>query len=93
MFEAIASDGAYSEADAARVVRQVCEALAHLHARDIAHRDLKPENLLHASASRASNVKVADFGLASWCGGDARLTDQVGTILYTSPEVFLLILI
>ena len=49
VFERIIERGAYSEADAAGVVRQVALALEHLHGRGVAHRDLKPENLLLVS--------------------------------------------
>jgi calcium/calmodulin-dependent protein kinase I len=45
VFERICEKGAYSEADAASVVRQVALALAFMHSLGVAHRDLKPENL------------------------------------------------
>ena len=49
VFERICERGAYSEADAASVVRQVALALAFIHSLGVAHRDLKPENLLLTS--------------------------------------------
>ena len=49
---------------AARVVRQVLAAVAHLHARGVAHRDVKPENILFASPAADAPVKLVDFGLA-----------------------------
>ena len=38
--------GAYSEKDAAIVIRRVLEALEYCHSQNIIHRDLKPENLI-----------------------------------------------
>ena len=46
VFDSVVENGAYSEKDAATVVREVALALQHLHGRGIVHRDLKPENLL-----------------------------------------------
>ena len=45
MFDHLVKDGAYSEADAARLVREVGSALSFLHGIGIVHCDLKPENL------------------------------------------------
>jgi calcium-dependent protein kinase len=85
VFESICEKGAYSEADAARVVRQVALALAFMHSLGIVHRDLKPENLL---LTRDGDVKVADFGLAEFCGKDhPPLTGVCGTFLFMAPEV------
>lgn len=51
---AAGGDGPCSEAEASRVVRQLLEALAHLHGQGIAHCDVKPENVLLSSRSAAS---------------------------------------
>lgn len=40
----LASHGPYSEADAARLIREVASALAYLHGLHVVHGDLKPEN-------------------------------------------------
>ena len=40
----LANHGPYSEADAARLIREVASALAFLHGVDVVHADLKPEN-------------------------------------------------
>ena len=74
------------------LLRQVCEAVGHAHARGIVHRDLKPGNIL----VDASGVpKVIDFGWA--CALEADVTRAttltapgqiVGTWQYMSPEQF-----
>lgn len=40
----LATHGPYSEADAARLIREVASALAFLHGLNVVHADLKPEN-------------------------------------------------
>jgi serine/threonine protein kinase len=44
MFDHLCTHGAYSEADAARLIREVASALAFLHGLNTVHGDLKPEN-------------------------------------------------
>jgi Protein kinase domain len=44
MFDHLCNHGAYSEADAARMIREVASALAFLHGLNTVHGDLKPEN-------------------------------------------------
>lgn len=71
------------------LVRHLCEALEHAHARGVVHRDLKPSNVLIDEAGRPH---VLDFGLArmldrvtqdSLSGGPNR---WVGTLPWMSPE-------
>ena len=85
VFDKICNEGPYSEADAADVVRQVALGLAFIHTAGVVHRDLKPENLLLTSKGV---VKLADFGLAEWCGPKAKpLLEIAGTAAYMAPEV------
>merc|ERR1712137_1410293 len=46
LFDKIVELGAYTEADAAKLVARMVSAIDYLHSMNIVHRDLKPENLL-----------------------------------------------
>ncbi len=66
------------------ILRQICDALDHAHARGIIHRDLKPENIIVTSQGVA---KLTDFGLSRSVTG--RISQEgviVGTVYYLAPE-------
>ncbi|MCA9803941.1 MAG: protein kinase [Cyanobacteria bacterium HKST-UBA02] len=73
---------------------QICDGLAHAHAKGVLHRDLKPNNLMVLPLeSGALHVKILDFGLAKILLEDedesehlTRTGETVGTPAYMSPE-------
>ncbi|MEM1331469.1 MAG: serine/threonine-protein kinase [Planctomycetota bacterium] len=73
----------------ARLMADVCGALAHAHTRGVIHRDLKPSNILVDSAGRP---RVVDFGIARGLmdpeGGASLTADDafLGTLGYAAPE-------
>jgi len=69
------------------ILREVADALAYAHARQVVHRDVKPDNILVQRAD--GHTLVSDFGIARAAEGDSRLTVTgiaVGTPAYMSPE-------
>lgn len=74
------------------LLADVCDALAHAHARGVVHRDLKPANILVEGPSEAPRPKILDFGLARVADArDAeeltRATSLLGTLAYLAPEL------
>jgi serine/threonine protein kinase len=79
-------DGGLPEREVKRIMFQLFEAVAYLHAHGVWHRDLKPENIL---VRANGSVVVADFGHAvrTRC---ATLEDAgCGTLEYSAPELIL----
>src|SRR5256714_3145173 len=72
---------------AARLGREVSEALAAAHGRGILHRDVKPQNILLAPDGRA---RLTDFGSARLAGQETvtQTGGLVGTVDYAAPEQF-----
>lgn len=65
MFEFLIDNGAYSEYEAARLIREVASALSFLHGIGLVHADLKPENLMLTSKNKdEATIKLVDFGCA-----------------------------
>ena len=67
LFQAIEkrAENAFTEREAALIIRKICSAVRHLHRLNIAHRDLKPENLLYTNTDpNLAELKLTDFGFA-----------------------------
>ena len=58
LFDRIVSKGSYTEADAAGVLLQLCDALNYMHAKKIVHRDLKPENICFTTSELQVRVHL-----------------------------------
>jgi len=89
LFDKIVELQSYSEKDAKFVVKQILDAVQHLHDNSIVHRDLKPENLLLSSDKIDAEIKLADFGLSTIIKNKELLTKAVGTPGYIAPEILL----
>jgi serine/threonine-protein kinase len=67
LFDVLARERRLSEARAAQIVIQACDALGAAHDLGIVHRDLKPENVMllgDPGEPGGERVKVLDFGIA-----------------------------
>eukprot|EP00928_Gymnodinium_smaydae_P039715 TRINITY_DN27063_c0_g1_i1.p1 TRINITY_DN27063_c0_g1~~TRINITY_DN27063_c0_g1_i1.p1 ORF type:complete len:552 (+),score=72.20 TRINITY_DN27063_c0_g1_i1:73-1728(+) len=88
LFEEIEALQPLAPPRARAVVRQLIQALAYCHERDVIHRDVKPENIMIHSARDDDAEPAAtliDFGLATACSDEVR-TAVVGTAEYLAPE-------
>jgi len=82
-------DGPLPVQEGLRIVREVCDALAHAHQHGVIHRDIKPENVLLSGR----HAMVTDFGIArALAATDADGNEQttqggvIGTRPYMAPE-------
>src|SRR5262245_18352932 len=76
--------GKFSVATGLRFIKQICRAMALVHAQGAVHRDLKADNIL---VDRRGVVRVVDFGLAAFA--DRKLgfaPGTMGTFIYMAPE-------
>ncbi|HEY1952775.1 MAG TPA: serine/threonine-protein kinase, partial [Gemmatimonadaceae bacterium] len=72
-----------------RILKEVADALAYAHTRNVIHRDIKPDNII--IDEETGRAMVTDFGIARALtdSGDSRLTATgmaIGTPAYMSPE-------
>ncbi|XP_023601766.1 MAP kinase-activated protein kinase 3 isoform X2 [Myotis lucifugus] len=79
-------DQAFTEREAAEIMRDIGTAIQFLHSQNIAHRDVKPENLLYTSKEKDAVLKLTDFGFAKETTQNA-LQTPCYTPYYVAPEV------
>ena len=77
----------YTEAECARLVKQMLSAVRYLHSKGIIHRDLKLENFLFSSKNADSELKMIDFGLSKHFRYGEVHHEAVGTPYTVAPEV------
>lgn len=87
LFERITSDDySMSEAEVIHYMRQICEAIRHMHERNIIHLDLKPENIM-CQTQTSTNIKIIDFGLATQLNPNEVVKITTGTAEFAAPEI------
>ena len=85
----IAAAGQLEPHRAARLVRQVGDALDSAHGRGLVHRDVKPANILLSQHGGNEHAYLTDFGLTKREATATGLTasgEWVGTLDYVAPE-------
>jgi MAP kinase interacting serine/threonine kinase len=80
----------FTEAEASLIIKDLAEAIRHLHRQGIAHRDIKPDNVLCVNSNSPFPVKLCDFDLCSSVSIEVstpQLLSPVGSLEYMAPEV------
>lgn len=85
LFDFIKSKNGVSEQETIQIIRQLLKTLKYLNSKNLCHRDLKPENIL--IDRNTLNIKLLDFGLASYFQEGKKMTKRVGSPYYIPPEV------
>lgn len=75
----------FSQKELAKILRELLRGMQHYFSHGIVHRDLKPDNVMIGNDGM---VRICDFGVAFKCKNNAQLTDQVGSMQYMAPEIF-----
>ena len=89
LFDYIQKEKFFTERKAGTIFNQLLSAVNHLHKKRIVHRDLKPENIVLIEAkNKEVFIKLIDFGTSITIKGK-NLTQELGTIYYIAPEVFM----
>lgn len=87
LFERITAEGyTMSEAEVINYMRQICEAVKHMHEKNIIHLDVKPENIM-CMTKNSTTVKLIDFGLATKLDPNELVKISTGTAEFAAPEI------
>ncbi|XP_050426740.1 serine/threonine-protein kinase SIK3-like isoform X3 [Adelges cooleyi] len=85
IFDYLVKNGRMNEPAACHIFKQIVEAVAYCHNKNIVHRDLKAENLL---LDIDNNIKLADFGFSNHFFEGKLLSTWCGSPPYAAPELF-----
>ena len=90
LFDRLCETDGLSEKRAANIAKQIVDAIAFMHSKNICHLDLKPDNILFEDKTDASPIKVIDFGMAQVARRWQKLKQMTGTPHYTRGAIWLL---
>ena len=84
--EVVEHEGVRSPAEAALIGRDLCRAMAAVHATGIVHRDIKAHNVIRQL--QTGHIILMDFGAGEAMTADRAGRRPTGTPLYLAPELF-----
>ena len=67
-----------------KYIKQLSNGLSYLLDNNILHRDLKPQNIL---LSKNYDIKITDFGFATYYNKDSIINTLCGSPMYMAPEI------
>ncbi len=88
LYEAVKSDGVFSETDIYNVAHKLCDILTYLHSQNppVIHRDIKPQNII---ITTDGYIKLIDFGTSRLHKeGQRQDTTIIVTDSYAAPESY-----
>lgn len=81
-----ASERAFSEKEAVKLLLELCAAIKALHKAGVIHRDIKPANII---CGNDGHIRLIDFDSARlWVEFQSRDTEILGTGGYAAPEQY-----
>uniref|UniRef100_A0A0N5C6U2 non-specific serine/threonine protein kinase n=1 Tax=Strongyloides papillosus TaxID=174720 RepID=A0A0N5C6U2_STREA len=87
LFEKVADDkNRMTEDEARNYMKQICNALKHMHENNFVHLDLKPENIMFTT-KKSSQLKLIDFGLTAKLDPKNPVKVTTGTAEFAAPEI------
>ena len=91
----IKKQGKQSEEYSSLIASKILKALEYCHSKNIIHRDIKPENIIieykvfnYRNTNENFELKVIDFGLATFFNPSVPETLVCGSPGYIAPEVY-----
>ena len=88
IYEHKKSEKNINEKTISKIIKTIAQSIQYLQYFGIVHRDLKPENVVFASKDDFSSLAIIDLGVAITLPYGTKSKEQVGTLDFTSPEVF-----
>jgi len=95
LFNFLVTEAEVPESECKRIIREILQAVGHLHDNNLIHRDVKPENILFdinkdLGEESPKTVKLIDFDTClEWTPMTPKSKQFVGTPGYIAPEALL----
>ncbi|KAI3951764.1 hypothetical protein MKW98_013822 [Papaver atlanticum] len=77
----------FTESNAKILFKKLMEVIMLCHDSGIVHRDIKPENIFLTTKDECPDIKLGDFGFATYIRPGEELHDTSGTGYYMAPEI------